>query len=254
MTGGEHATKATLPSDVGARPLACSGVRRSFPVGDRRMEILHGVSLELERGERLGLMGTSGAGKTTLLNILGLLDTPTEGTVTVDGRDAGSLPPRQRARVRNEKIGFIFQFYHLLPELDALENAVLPAMIHHGRREFLARRSAYQGRAKAMLERFGMGLRLGHKPAQLSGGERQRVAIARALLLDPPILIADEPTGNLDRQTGEKVLEILLDEQKERGVSLILVTHDESLAKRCDRVLYMEDGLIQGDSSAPIPT
>lgn len=237
-----------------ALALACEGIRRSFKIGDRRMEILHGVSLELRRAERLALMGTSGAGKTTLLNILGLLDTPTEGTVRVDGEEAGQLGPTDRALLRNRKIGFIFQFYHLLPELSSLENALLPAMILHGRREFRSRRHEYEEKAKSMLQRFGLAARLDHKPSQLSGGEQQRVAIARALLLDPPILIADEPTGNLDRGTGEKVLELLLDEQKERGVSLLLVTHDERLARRCDRVLYMEDGLIQGDSSAPIPT
>lgn len=241
--------------DAPSRPaLECDGIRRSFKIGDRRMEILHGVGLELRLGERLALMGSSGAGKTTLLNILGLLDTPTEGTVRIDGAEAGQLGPVERAVLRNQKIGFIFQFYHLLPELSSLENAVLPAMILHGRRTFRARRTEYEEKAKAMLSRFGLAARLEHRPSQLSGGEQQRVAIARALLLDPPILIADEPTGNLDRGTGEKVLELLLDEQKERGVSLLLVTHDERLARRCDRVLYMEDGLIQGDSSAPIPT
>ena len=234
--------------------LTCEGIRRSFKIGERRLEILHGVSLELRRGERLALMGTSGAGKTTLLNILGLLDTPTEGSVHVDGQEAGRLGSTDRALLRNQKIGFIFQFYHLLPELSSLENALLPAMILHGRGAFRSRRPEFEDRARAMLTRFGLAQRLQHRPSQLSGGEQQRVAIARALLLDPPILIADEPTGNLDRGTGEKVLELLFDEQKERGVSLLLVTHDERLARRCDRVLYMEDGLIQGDSSAPIPT
>ena len=242
-------------ADRGAgRPALACGVRRSFKIGDRRMEILHGVSLELRRAERLALMGTSGAGKTTLLNILGLLDTPTEGTVRVDGEEAGQLGPTDRALLRNRKIGFIFQFYHLLPELSSLENALLPAMIATGAGSSARAGTSTRRRRSSMLQRFGLAARLEHKPSQLSGGEQQRVAIARALLLDPPILIADEPTGNLDRSTGEKVLELLLDEQKERGVSLLLVTHDERLARRCDRVLYMEDGLIQGDSSAPIPT
>ena len=234
--------------------LSCADVRRAFPVGDRDLYVLHGVNLELRTGERLGLMGTSGAGKTTLLNILGLLDRPTEGVVRVEGMDTWSLGPRKRAEIRNRRIGFVFQFYHLLPELSAVENAVLPAMILHGRRAYSAKRREYEEKAQEMLNRFGLGDRLKHRPSQLSGGEQQRIAIARALILDPPILIADEPTGNLDRATGEKVLEILLDEQAERGVSLMLVTHDERLAKRCERVLYMEDGQIQGDSSAPIPT
>lgn len=234
--------------------LECIGIRRSFQMGEHRIEILHGVSLELARGERLALMGTSGAGKTTLLNILGLLDTPTEGSVFIDGQDSASMNAKQRSTLRNLKIGFIFQFYHLLPELSALENALLPAMILHGSGAFRRRRAEFTAKATTMLDRFSLGDRLKHRPSQLSGGEQQRVAIARALLLDPPILIADEPTGNLDRGTGEKVLELLLDEQQERGVSLLLVTHDERLAKRCDRVLFMEDGLIQADSSAPMPT
>ncbi|MEM8709626.1 MAG: ABC transporter ATP-binding protein [Planctomycetota bacterium] len=235
-------------------PLRCSGIRRSFEVGDRRLEVLHGVQLELGAGERLALMGSSGAGKTTLLNILGLLDRPTEGEVVVEGTSAWSLSPAKRAELRNRRIGFVFQFYHLLPELSALENAILPAMILFKGSEFRRRRDEFESKANDMLVRFGLAARLGHKPGQLSGGEQQRVAIARALLLDPPILIADEPTGNLDSGTGEKVLEILLDEQKERGVSLLLVTHDERLAARCERVLYMQDGLIQADSSAPMPT
>ena len=235
-------------------PLACTGVRRSFAVGDRRLEVLHGVDMSLAPGERLALMGTSGAGKTTLLNILGLLDRPTEGKVRVEGVDAWSLSPAKRAELRNRRIGFVFQFYHLLPELSALENAILPAMILFKSSEFRRRRSEFEDKARDMLVRFGLNSRLSHRPGQLSGGEQQRVAIARALILDPPILIAYEPTGNLDRGTGEKVLEILLDEQKERDVSLLLVTHDERLAHRCERVLFMEDGLIQADSSAPIPT
>lgn len=249
-----HASTGSETDPVPEAVLSCSGVRRSFPVGDRRLEILHGINLELRAGERLALMGTSGAGKTTLLNILGLLDRPTEGSVTVADEDAWSLSHRRRAHLRNEQIGFVFQFYHLLPELSALENAVLPAMIKLSRRAYRSSRGEFLDRATAMLTRFGLADRLRHRPSQLSGGEQQRVAIARALLLDPPILIADEPTGNLDRGTGEKVLEILLDEQSERGVALMLVTHDERLAKRCERVLYMEDGLIQADSSAPIPT
>ncbi|MGK0484315.1 MAG: lipoprotein-releasing system ATP-binding protein, partial [Planctomycetota bacterium] len=180
-------------------PLACTGVRRSFAVGDRRLEVLHGVDMSLAPGERLALMGTSGAGKTTLLNILGLLDRPTEGKVRVEGVDAWSLSPAKRAELRNRRIGFVFQFYHLLPELSALENAILPAMILFKSSEFRRRRSEFEDKARDMLVRFGLNSRLSHRPGQLSGGEQQRVAIARALILDPPILIADEPTGNLDR-------------------------------------------------------
>ena len=233
--------------------LSCIGVRRSFPVGDSEIEVLHGVDIELRRGERLSLMGTSGAGKTTLLNVLGLLDRPTEGRVDVEGVDGWSLPAAERSRLRNAKIGFVFQFYHLLPELSALENAMLPGMIAYGPGEYLRRRGELRDKAEGMLRRFGLEDRLKHRPGQLSGGEQQRVAIARALLLDPPILIADEPTGNLDRKTGERVLELLFGEQTDRGLALLLVTHDERLAARCERTVYMEDGLIQADSNTPIP-
>ena len=251
---------APLAQDPGAADAArdsileARDVRRSFRIGERRLQILHGVDLELARGELLGVMGSSGAGKTTLLNILGLLDEPTEGSVLLDGVNTSGLDTRERASLRNSKIGFVFQFYHLLPELDAVENVLLPAMIAMSSLEFRSQRRALRAKAVGMLEHFGLGDRLDHRPGQLSGGEQQRVAIARALFRDPPLVIADEPTGNLDRATGEKVLEILLDEQSERGVALMLVTHDERLAKRCERVLYMEDGLIQADSSSPIPT
>ncbi len=233
--------------------LSCRGIRRAFPVGDQSIEVLHGVNLELREGERLSLMGTSGAGKTTLLNILGLLDPPTEGEVYIDGTSGWGLSAVERAQLRNRRIGFVFQFYHLLPELTALENVLLPAMIAHGGMEYLRLRSEFTDRAREMLVRFGLEERLRHRPGQLSGGEQQRVAIARALFLDPPILIADEPTGNLDRRTGEKVLELLFEQQAERGTALLLVTHDERLAARCERTLYMEDGLIQADSGTPIP-
>ncbi|MCP3917898.1 MAG: ABC transporter ATP-binding protein [bacterium] len=244
----------TAPSqEAPERVLAATGVRRSFKVGDRRLEILHGVDLELYRAERLCLMGSSGAGKTTLLNILGLLDRPTEGEVEVENVRVWQLGQAQRSRLRNAKIGFVFQFYHLLAELSALENALLPAMIAHSAATFRSKRAGYTNKALEMLTRFGLAERLTHRPGQLSGGEQQRVAIARALLLDPPILIADEPTGNLDRATGEKVLDLLFEEQETRGLSLLLVTHDERLAKRCERIVHMEDGLIQADSRTPIP-
>ncbi|MDP6519896.1 MAG: ABC transporter ATP-binding protein [Planctomycetota bacterium] len=230
--------------------LAATGVRRSFPVGDSSIEILHGVNLELYRGESLCLMGYSGAGKSTLLHILGLLDAPTEGQVKIGDISAWDLPPGERAALRNHKLGFVFQFYHLLPELSAKENAVLPAMLAGNR---AGPHSPWTARAVENLTTFGLAERLGHLPSQLSGGEQQRVAIARALLMDPDILIADEPTGNLDSATGEKVLELLLGEQRRREVALLLVTHDERIAERCDRVLHMEDGQIQADSSTPIP-
>ncbi len=240
-----------LPRE-GAVVLAAEGVRKSFAVGERKLEVLHGVDIALRRGETLALTGPSGAGKSTLLHILGLLDPPTEGLVTLDGTHAWKLSLAQRARLRNAKIGFVFQFYHLLPELSALENALLPAMIANSRRAFRRRRKEFVGRARDLLVRFGLEERLEHRPPQLSGGERQRVALARALFHDPPIMIADEPTGNLDSATGERVLELLFAEQARRELSLLLVTHDERLAARCLRRLHMEDGAIQSDAAAAL--
>jgi predicted ABC-type transport system involved in lysophospholipase L1 biosynthesis ATPase subunit len=234
----------------GPSPLVVRGIRRSFKVGERRIEILHGVDLDLHDGERLCLMGASGAGKTTLLNVIGLLDRPDEGSVQIMGTEAWAQSAPARARLRNRSLGFVFQFYHLLPELSALENATLTARLAGLRGGAL---SAQRDRAAEILRRFGLNERLSHRPGRLSGGEQQRVAIARALLLDPPVLVADEPTGNLDRATGERVLELLFEEQERRAFSLLLVTHDERLAQRCSRVVYMEDGLIQADSTTPIP-
>ena len=242
-----------MPSEERDPVLRATGIRKSFSMGERTLEILHGIDLELRRGELVALVGASGAGKSTLLHILGILDPPSEGEVNFRGRDPWSLSPLERARTRNRDIGFVFQFYHLLPELTALENVLVPAMIGDSTLAFRARRSEYHERAAGLLERFGMSPRSGHRPPQLSGGERQRVAMARALFHDPAVLLADEPTGNLDTATGERVLELLFEEQRRRRLSMILVTHDERLAQSCERVLMMEDGLIQADSAFPIP-
>ena len=224
--------------------LAAHNIHKSFEIGDRSLEILHGVDLELRSGEILALMGHSGAGKSTLLHILGLLDPPSSGEVLLEGQSAWTRSLTERANLRNRRIGFVFQFYHLLPELTALENVVLPAMIGESRGLFGSRRREHYDKASAMLESFGLADRMTHTPPRLSGGERQRVALARALFLDPPILIADEPTGNLDSATGERVLELLFREQSERDLSLLLVTHDEGLAQRCGRQVVMEDGVV----------
>jgi len=233
--------------------LEATDVRKSFDVGDRSIEVLHGAHLALHEGERLCLMGSSGAGKSTFLHVLGLLEPPTEGAVRVDGQSAWELPVPERAALRNRHIGFVFQAYHLLPDLSALENVTLPVRIagSYGSIQFDSRR--HTAEASEMLDRFGLGSRLGHRPNQLSGGERQRVAIARALILRPKILIADEPTGNLDTGTGERVLELLLEQQEERGASLLLVTHDERIAQHCDRTLIMQDGQIESDSALDLP-
>ena len=242
----EPELRAAEPAPAPAVLLSALGVHKSFAVGDSSLEVLHGVDLELHHGERLALMGPSGAGKSTLLHILGLLDRPAKGCVRLEGRDVWRLSTAERARLRNQRIGFVFQFYHLIAELTAAENVLLPAMIAESRRTYAARRKEHVARAEEMLASFGLQERLKHRPPQLSGGERQRVALARALFHDPPVLIADEPTGNLDRATGEKVLELLFREQEKRGLSLLLVTHDERLAERCGRLLVMDDGRIRG--------
>jgi len=233
--------------------LHARGIRKSFQVGDRKLEVLHGVHMELMRGEVLCLMGSSGAGKSTLLHILALLEQPTEGQVLLDGVDAWALDPIERASIRNRRIGFVFQFYHLIPELSAVENVILPGMIAHAHGTSKETAREMKERATESLVTFGLEHRLGHRPPQLSGGERQRIAIARALFLNPELVIADEPTGNLDSATGEKVLELLFREQEQRGLSLLLVTHDERIAARCARTAFIDDGLIQADSGTPIP-
>jgi len=232
--------------------LAARDIRKSFEVGDRTLEILHGVNLELRAGEVLALMGPSGAGKSTLLHILGLLDAPTSGEVLLEGQTPWRQTLAERAALRNRRIGFVFQFYHLLPELTALENVVLPAMIGESSGVFGGRKREHYDVARNMLESFGLADRMKHTPPRLSGGERQRVALARALFLGPPILIADEPTGNLDSATGEKVLELIFSEQVRRHCSLLLVTHDERLATRCQRRLVMDDGRIQPEPAVPL--
>ncbi|MSR61932.1 MAG: ABC transporter ATP-binding protein [Planctomycetes bacterium] len=226
--------------------LAARGITKSYEIGERRLEILHGVDLELHAGELLALVGSSGAGKSTLLHCLGLLDRPDRGTVELLGVSGWDVPLVERARVRNAQVGFVFQFYHLLPELTALENVLLPAMIGESRLTFTGKKKEHRERGAALLERFGLAERMTHRPSQLSGGERQRVAMARALYLDPPLLLADEPTGNLDSATGAAVLELLLEEQRRRRLSMILVTHDEKIAQKCERVVSMKDGRIVG--------
>ena len=261
MTGTSNIQSASpvrAPRDANAASgqnvvLRANRVRRSFAMGSRSLEILHGIDLVLRSGELVALVGASGAGKSTLLHILGVLDRPDDGVLEVHGRDPWKLSTTERARIRNSEIGFVFQFYHLLPELNAIENTLLPAMIAHSTASYRRNRRELHDRAVQMLTHFGLGERLKHRPGELSGGERQRVAMARALFHDPKILLADEPTGNLDSSTGETVLELLFAEQRRRGLALILVTHDSRLAQRCDRILSIEDGIIQADSSHPVP-
>jgi lipoprotein-releasing system ATP-binding protein len=223
--------------------LAAHGVRRSFREGSSTLEVLAGVELELRRGERLAIIGASGSGKTTLLQILGGLDRPDAGVVEVDGRDIHALAERERSALRNRSIGFVYQFHHLLPEFSALENVAMPLLV---RREPTALATA---RARELLLRVGLGQRLDHQPHQLSGGERQRTAVARALVTLPQLVLADEPTGNLDGRNAEQVFALMLELNRELGTSLVVVTHDPRLAARMDRVLELEGGALRQPAS-----
>lgn len=213
---------------------------KSYDNGADKLEVLKGVDLKIDKAQTVAILGPSGAGKSTLLHLLGGLDRPTSGEVHIDNVDIYSLRERERARLRNRKIGFIFQFYHLLPEFDALENVMFPLRIKGER--VCAARSA----AKKILETVGLGGRSSHLPNQLSGGEQQRVAIARALVNEPEILLCDEPTGNLDSNTGRNVIELLLDLNRTRKLTLVVVTHDNEIAKAAQRVLHIKDGRIGG--------
>ena len=225
--------------DATAPPLECRAIVKTFVEGGQVLRVLDGIDLVIGRGERIAIVGPSGAGKTTLLQILGGLDDPTSGTVRVSGRDLAGLGNAERGRVRNQALGFVYQFHHLLPEFTALENVAMPLLI---RRLPLAE---VEGRARALLEHIGLGERLTHKPGELSGGERQRVAVARALVTGPAVVLADEPTGNLDKRTGARVLEQMLALNAELAASLVIVTHDDEIAGRMQRVLRLEDGVLE---------
>jgi lipoprotein-releasing system ATP-binding protein len=226
-------------TDAAPLVLQARGVCRAFREGNTKLEVLTGVELQVAKGERLAIIGASGSGKTTLLQILGGLDKPNAGVVEVAGRDIHALSESQRGALRNRTIGFVYQFHHLLPEFSALENVAMPLLI---RRE---RTSSAMERARALLQRVGLGERLEHRPHQLSGGERQRTAVARALVSSPALVLADEPTGNLDGRNAEQVFALMLELNAEFGTSLVVVTHDARLAARMDRVLDLSAGTLR---------
>src|SRR5262245_11665713 len=224
--------------------LAARGLQRHFRMGREDIEVLRGVDLQLRGGETIAIMGRSGAGKSTLLHLLGLLDRPDGGSLQIDGVETSKLSRKARARLRNRAVGFVFQFYHLLPELTALENALLPRMIAHGPLAWLGVRAAARREALALLDELGLADRANHRPARLSGGERQRVAIARALVSRPRVLLCDEPTGNLDERTSGIIADQLFALAERHGHSLVLVTHDPELAGRAHRVLHLHEGCL----------
>ena len=219
--------------------LSCKNLSRSFSDAGQALEVLSNVSLDVKAGERLAIIGRSGAGKTTLLQLLGGLDLPDEGTVEVAGKDLAKLSNKERGVLRNEALGFVYQFHHLLPEFTALENVAMPLLM---RRDPVSESIA---RATEVLGRVGLHDRLTHRPGELSGGERQRAAVARALVTQPAVILADEPTGNLDEQTGETVFELMLELNREAGASLIVVTHDLDLAARMDRIVELDQGQLK---------
>ena len=224
--------------------LHAADVHKSYAIGNRRIEVLRGVNLTINAGETVALLGASGAGKSTLLHLLGLLDSPTRGEVQFSGEATSDRSAAYRAKLRNRHIGFVFQFYHLIPELTALQNVLLAQMMGVSVLGYWRARRRSHAAARQMLERVGLGERLHHRACELSGGERQRCAIARALLANPSIVLADEPTGNLDSQTAAGVVELMFSIQRERDLAFLLVTHDESLAQRCDRIVRMKDGVV----------
>jgi lipoprotein-releasing system ATP-binding protein len=224
--------------------LAAEGLHKSYYLGREAIEVLRGVDLAVQPGEMVALLGMSGAGKSTLLHLLGLLDTPTEGTVSYDGQSTAGLGPGDRAQLRHRHVGFVFQFYHLIPELTALQNVLLGRMMHRSVLQYLRERAAVKAAAVDLLTQVGLGARLRHRPAQLSGGERQRVAIARALMMQPRVILADEPTGNLDSATAEGVIDLLFSINRERGIAFVIVTHNEDIARRCHRTVRLRDGRV----------
>jgi len=252
-TGGPHFQPETLPppshsnapSKNAAVQLRSVRLKKNYRKGPVDIPVLRGVDLEVRQGEFLSIIGQSGSGKSTLLHLLGTLDAPTSGEVHFDGRRIDTLPARTRDHLRNSCFGMIFQFYHLLPELTTLENVLSPLMIRHGLLSYWRHRREHIGRARELLDLVGLSHRLKHRPSELSGGEMQRTAIARALVTRPQILLADEPTGNLDQETGREILRILSTLNRGQKLSIVMVTHDPAIAAGADRTVRLVAGRVE---------
>ncbi len=244
MNSPQAATSRTQGQDDREPVLVARNVAKHYKIGGHPLHVLRNVNLEVYPGEILAILGTSGCGKSTLLHVLGWLDHVNEGEIIFDGKDRASLPGSERARLRNEVMGFVFQFYHLLPELNALENVLMPSMIMHGPLAWRSERKACKARARELLELVGLGKRWKHRSRELSGGERQRVAIARALQNKPRFLFCDEPTGNLDGKTADDVRALLWGLNEANTQTMVIVTHDARLAAQAHRVVRLDKGKI----------
>ncbi len=241
----------TLASGAGAGPqaggrfaLAATDLHKTYALGDERIAALQGVTLLVPRGQFVAVMGPSGSGKSTLLHLIGLLDTPDSGSVAIEGRATSGMSDDELTALRRDRLGFLFQSFELIPNLTARENVLLPA-------EVAGRREEASARLAELAERLGIADRLGHRPRQLSGGQRQRVALARALINDPAVVLADEPTGNLDSRTGAEVLALLRDGVDSHGWTVVMVTHDPVAAQAADRVVFLRDGRVAGETAGP---
>jgi lipoprotein-releasing system ATP-binding protein len=230
--------------------LVATGIDKAYRKGDHRVPVLRGVDISIQRGEFLSIIGQSGSGKSTLLHLMGLLDSPDMGEVLLDGQRIDDLPARTRDQIRNRVFGFVFQFYHLMPELTLVENVVLPLMIRHSIWSYWKNRRTHIDRAKQLIDRVGLSHRLTHKPSELSGGEMQRAAIARALVSQPQILLADEPTGNLDETTGREIMDLLNRLNTEEQLSIVMVTHDANLAREAARTVRLTAGRVEALAGA----